>query len=338
MQGHPPSLLLGILFAMKVTTVLSAAGLLLVSGFFSHASDVRGWLNWRGPYQNGSSLEKNLPDKLDVKQALWVADFPGQSTPVIANGKVYIMGYLGEGADLQEGVACFDAETGKKLWERRYNDFLSDTIYLRYATSSPTVDEETGNVYIQGTQGILAAFTADGKPLWHHSLMEEYGRLTFPNSRTASPIIDQDLVITRGITANWGAHGPAGDRFYAFDKKTGELVWASSPGERPRDNSYSNPYLAWLGGKRVFFAATGDGSVVCVNARTGDPLWRVPLFKAGINATVLVHHNDKIIAVYGTPYEPGQMVALKITENMPTNAAAGPVVLERSKLELWADD
>jgi outer membrane protein assembly factor BamB len=149
-------------------------------------------------------------------------------------------------------------------------------------------------------------------------------------------VIDRDLVITRGITANWGAQGPAGDRFYAFDKQTGELVWASSPGDRPKDNSYSHPYVTFLGGRRVFIAATGDGSVVCVNARTGEPLWRVPLFKAGINATVLVHNHDKIIAVYGTPYEPGQMVALKIPDVAPTNAAAGPVVLERSALELWA--
>jgi outer membrane protein assembly factor BamB len=299
---------------------------------------VKGWLSWRGPYQSGMSLEKGLPDKVDSKQALWTADYPGQSTPVIANGKLYIMGYLGNGPDLQEGVGCFDAETGQKLWDRRYNDFLSDTIYLRYSTSSPTVDSETGNVYIQGTQGILAAFSADGRPIWRHSMMEKFGRLTFPNSRTASPVIDSDLVITRGITANWGAQGPGGDRFYAFDKLTGELVWASSPGDRPRDNSFSNPYLSFLDGKRVLYAATGDGSVVCVNARTGDPLWRIPLFKAGINATVLVHNNDKVIAIYGTPYEPGQMVALKIPHVVPTNAAAGPVVVERSKAELWANE
>ncbi len=35
--------------------------------------------------------------------------------PVIANGKLYIMGYLGEGPDLQEGIACFDADSGKML-------------------------------------------------------------------------------------------------------------------------------------------------------------------------------------------------------------------------------
>src|SRR4051812_23703747 len=165
----------------------------------SFAQPVRGWLSWRGPQQNGCSLEKNLPDKLNVKEALWVADFPGQSAPVIANGKLYIMGYLGEGPDMQEGVACFDAETGKKLWQRLYNDFLSDTVYQRYATSSAAVDPDTGDVFMQGTQGILAGFDADGKLLWSHSLMEEFGRLTFPNSRTASPIVDQDLVVTRGI-------------------------------------------------------------------------------------------------------------------------------------------
>ena len=313
-------------------------GASLVSLSASAAPSVQGWLNWRGPQQNGTSTEKQLPDKFDSADPLWSADFPGQSTAVIANGKLYIMGYLGSGPELQEGVACFDAETGKEFWQRRYNDFLSDTIYLRYATSSPAVDPETGNVYMQGTQGILAAFDADGKLLWQHSMMEEFGRLTFPNSRTATPLIDGDLVITRGITGNWGAEGTPADRFYAFDKKTGELVWSSTPGDRPKDNSFSHPFLAWANGKRVLYAATGDGSVVCVNVRTGDPLWRIPLFKAGINATVLVHNSDKVIAIYGTPYEPGQMVALKLPNVAPTNTAAGPIILDRAKAELWSND
>jgi outer membrane protein assembly factor BamB len=316
-----------------------AAGCFVFLGVFqAPAGPVRGWLNWRGPEQTGVSRETGLPATVSAQDALWVADFPGQSAPVIANGKLYAMGYQGTGPDLQEGIACFDAETGQKLWEHLYNDFLSDTIYLRYATASPAIDPETGNVYIQGTQGILACFTPDGKLVWQRSLMEELGRLTFPNSRTASPVIDHDLVITRGITANWGTQGPGADRFYAFDKKTGDLVWASSPGGPPKDNSFSQPQLGWYHGQRIFFAAVGDGSVVCVNARTGEPIWRVNLFRAGINATVLVHNNDKVIAIYGTPYELGQMVALKIPDVMPTNAAAGPVVLERKQLELWAEE
>src|SRR5258708_28553557 len=249
------------------------------------AAPARGWLSWRGPRQNGVSLEKNLPDTLDAKNPLWIADYPGQSTPVIANGKLYLLGYLGEGPDLQEVLACFDAETGAKLWDQRYSDFLSDTIYLRYATSSAAVDPETGNVYLQGTQGIFASLTADGKLLWQHSMMEEFGRLTFPNSRTASPLIDGDLVITRGITANWGLHGPSADRFYAFDKRTGELVWSSSPGGQPKDNSFSHPQLAFLGGRRVFYVALGDGSVASANARAGYPLCLTTRVRSGFVAT-----------------------------------------------------
>ncbi len=105
---------------MKPTTLfpLGVLGLCLIGGTAcppARAASVQGWLNWRGPQQNGTSLETGLPDTIDPKHPLWVADLPGQSTPVIANGKLYIMGYLGEGADLQEGVVCYDAETGKEL-------------------------------------------------------------------------------------------------------------------------------------------------------------------------------------------------------------------------------
>jgi outer membrane protein assembly factor BamB len=319
----------------KIPVVLSLLGIFLAN--FNLRAAPTGWFNWRGPNQNGTSAEKNLPDTLDAAHPLWTADFPGMSTATAYNGRIYIMGYLGEGANLSEGVACFDANTGKKIWEKLYPDFLSDIIYLRYSTSSPTIDPATGNIYMQDTQGIFAGLTGDGKPLWDHSLMEEFGRLTFPNGRTATPAVDGDLVITRGIMANWGAQGPASDRFYAFDKTTGQPVWASTPGARPRDNSYSNPVFAWLDGRRVFYSATGDGAVVCVNARTGQPIFRIPLYKSGINSSLLLHNNDEIIAIYGTPYDIGEMVGLKIPHVSPTDGA-DPVIVPRSEVELWNNE
>ncbi len=109
------------------------------------------------------------------------------------------------------------------------------------------------------------------------------------------------------------------------------------PASGPRTTHFPNPYLGWLEGRRVLYSATGDGSVVCINARTGEPIWRVHLTKAGINSTLLVHNEDKIIAIYGTPYEPGELVALKIPHVAPANPAAAPVVVERSTVQLWSD-
>ncbi len=297
-----------------------------------------GWLSWRGPEQSGVSRERGLPERIgSVEEALWTAEFPGGSTPVIADGRLYVVGHLGgDEGELQEGLGCFDAGTGELLWRRMYSDFLSDIIYMRYATSNPAVDPETGNVYLQGSQGLLTGFTRDGEELWQHSMMEQFGRLTFPNGRTATPVVDGDLVITRGITANWGAEGPGRDRFYAFDKRTGELVWSCSPGGGPKDSSYSYPWVGWIGDKRVMVATLGDGSVAGFNVLTGEPLWQVQLGKAGINAAVLVVEGKTCIAIYGTPYEPGQMVAFRIPEMLA--GVKTPVLATREEMEVWSND
>jgi outer membrane protein assembly factor BamB len=317
--------------------------MLLAAGLTAGAAEpVRGWLSWRGPEQTSVSQEKGLPETLDAKKPLWTADFPGQSTPVIANGRLYINGYLGDGQDLQEVTRCFDAETGKLIWEHRESDFLSDTIYLRYSTSSPTVDPETGNIFVQGTQGVLLCFNPDGKILWKHSMMEQFGRLTFPNSRTATPLVDKELVIIRGITSSWGAHGAAGDRFYAFDKKTGQLVWSSAPGERPQDNTFSQPYLDFWNGKRVLYSAGGDSTILAINARTGEPFWRFSFAKAGakggINAA-LIRYKDTLIAVHESENidssEIGRMAAFRIPATVTPSNATTPYVFGPKELEVW---
>ncbi len=303
---------------------------------------VQGWLDWRGPLNTGVSLETGLPDKVDAKAALWTAEFQGQSSPVIANGKLYIMGYEGDGAELQEGIACFDADTGKLLWKQLFSDFLSDVIYLRYSTSNPAIDPESGNVFTQSSQGLLTCFTPDGQQLWQRSMMEEFGRLTFPNSRTASPIVDGELVITRGITSSWGAHGPAGDRFYAFDKKTGELVWSSAPGDRPQDNTFCHVWLSFHEGKRVLYSAGGDSTVLAINARTGEPLWRTSVAKAGakggINAAV-IEHKGRIIVTHESENldstEVGRMAAFKIPAGVKPPTPQTPQVFPTKELEVW---
>ncbi len=325
----------------KYATAPAFAALFGIGIVTASFADVKGWLNWRGPEGTGVSRETGLLDKIEAggKNALWTHDISGGGTPVIANGKLYALGYRGSGPDLQEVLFCANADTGKVLWEHAYNDFISDIVYDRYAIGSPCVDPETGNVYVTTSAGVFACYTADGKLVFQHSLMEDIGRLTFTNGRTGGPTIEQDLVIVRYITSNWGGEGAAMDRFYAYDKKSGKLVWSCSPGVAPKDNSFARPIFSWNNGKRVFYSGTGDGSVICANARTGETYWRYPISAGGMNATVVLYKNS-VISIHADENldssDKGRMTAIKM-DATPKPAEAGPPVLDRSA-EVWRNN
>lgn len=318
---------------------LAATGLLTL---FSHSAEkpVDGWLHWRGPLESGASLEGGLPTdwKPGGVNHLWTYDIQGGGTPVIADGRLYAFGYYGEkGEDVEEALLCLDADTGEKIWEARYSDYISDVVYNRYAVGAPTVDAETGNVYLQLSNGRCVAHTRDGKKLWEQSLVEDLGRLTFPNGRTGGPAIFEHLVIFHCVTANWGTTGPARDRFYAFDKKSGELVWYSTPGVRPVDSAFNSPVFGKLGGRDVFYCGTGCGNIVCVNAHTGEPVWRYQYSNGGVNSQILLYGEDHLIAIHGKENvdasSKGRLISLKLPKEYPEEQ-----LVLTSDSEAWRND
>jgi outer membrane protein assembly factor BamB len=298
---------------------------------------VRGWLSWRGPQQDGTSLEKGLPDK---PTELWSVALPGRGTPVIADGRVYSWGYRGEKQDLREVLVCLEEASGKILWEHAFRDFLSDVVYDRYSIGSPTVDADTGNVYLKTSPGLFLCFSRDGKILWQHSMVEAFGQNTYPNGRTGSPVIEGDLVLVRGVTNNWGSQGPPRDRYYAFDKRTGEPVWDSTVCQGPpflKDSSFATAVLDWWEGRRVFYSALGSGSIICANAWTGEPIWRSQQIVGGFNSSVLLH-KGKIIAIHSgqnlDSTETGRILALRLPKADRLDPAKVPLELD-SKDEAW---
>jgi len=301
----------------------------------------RGWLSWRGPDQNGTSAETGLIDSWDVdgEETLWTFDLRGRGTPVIGNGRVFFLGYEGEGADLEEMIVCLDERDGSKLWEIRWSDYLTDVIYDRYAIGSPSIDPETGNVFFMTSAGRIVAVTRDGEELWQHSMSEEYGRLTFPNGRTGAPAIDDERVIIHNITSHWGPLGPARDRFHCFDKHTGELLWEATPGEGPKDSSFSMPVLAWENGRRMLYAGTGCGNMACIDARTGEVVWRFKMATGGVNSSALLY-KDKLIAIHGKENvdssEIGRMMSIQ-RGTLPGADQKGVLVLDPS-LEQWRNN
>jgi outer membrane protein assembly factor BamB len=323
-------------------TLLAAAVLPFVLAAASSQEAAPGpWCSWRGPQQDGTSLETGLPAELKLDApGSWTYPLAGRGTPVIHEGRVYALGYEGEGAALQEVLVCLDEKTGKRLWEQRASDFLSDTVYYRFSIGAPTVDPVTDRVYWLSTPGVLACFEGDGRPVWQLSMMADHGRLTFPNGRTGAPLVDGDLVIVHPITAAWGSEGPARDRFYAFDKASGRSVWTTAPGILPVDNSMSLPVVEMLGDRRVLYTTTGCGHLVCLDVRTGEPLWRYQMCIAGMNSSVLLH-GDHVIAIHGVENADsstsGRMAAVRRKDLPAAPPGKGPLVLDKSH-EAWRNE
>ncbi len=298
------------------------------------------WASWRGPAQDGTSPETGLVSTLSAEgtNLLWSVDLPGGGTPVVWGDRVYAWGFRrGAGQDAWEVLAAFDLATGKPLWEQPFRDFLSDIVYERYSIGAPAVDRETGNIYVQSSAGEVLAFAPDGRRLWTVSMMDAWGRLTFPNGRTGALVIDEDRVLVHGITASWGREGPGRDRFYAFDKRTGEALWSSTPGTQPRDSSWSTPLVLDLQGRHTAITGTGCGQVIAIDARTGEGLWRFPMSDGGVNHTV-VTDGSVVIAAHNVENldstVTGRIVAIDLAgERVPAEEGA-PVL----KAERWRRD
>ena len=303
---------------MRTKLLFFILTLILLLGF-TQSTIASDWPSWRGPTMNGVSPETGLISNwsVDGENLIWRADFISRSTPIVMNGKVYVFGRSGNGITKQERVACFDAENGKLLWEHHHNVYNTAVPHKRVAWSSMAGDPETGNVYVIGGGGLFYCFSENGKVLWHRKMIDEFNVRTGYGGRTVSPIVDEDLVIIAFVSSSWGSHAPPFMRYYAFDKRTGEVRWVSAPGGRfTNPNVYSTPVVANINGERLLISGNADGGVYAMKVRTGEKVWQYKFSKRGLHSSVIVDGNI-VFAAHGeenfdTPVM-GRVVAIDAT-------------------------
>ncbi|HEY7313205.1 MAG TPA: PQQ-binding-like beta-propeller repeat protein [Gemmataceae bacterium] len=260
------------------------------------------WSSWRGPEQTGVSRDTELPATFAVgknpKNVVWKVPYGGITTPIVQDGRVYIINKVGEDESQQERVMCFDAADGKVLWQHKFNVFLTDIVADRLGWTQMVGDPETGNVYAHGTQGFLMCFNRDGKIVWEHSLTEEYGRVSGYGGRIMSPIVFEDLLIMPMINANWGEQTVGCTRLAAFNKRTGDVVWWATANHRVSNTNACVPVVAKIGGQWLVLCGGGDGGLHAFKARTGEKVWSYIFGIGAINASPVVQ-GDLIYAGHG---------------------------------------
>ncbi len=219
------------------------------------------WPGWLGPRRDGTSKEIIKPWKGDLKVLWRAAVGPGHSSPVVANGKVYLHARV---KDKQaEELLAFDAKTGDKLWAKSYPRGFFFSPFGTGPQATPTV--AGGKAYTYGSTGILTCFDAEkGDQLWQVSTEKEFKPPSLFFGRACSPLVEGDKVLLNV--------GGKGSSVVAFGKDKGDVVWKSLD-DPP---SYSSGIAVGEGKDRRAVFLTGLG-VRGLRMIDGKKLWEFPL-------------------------------------------------------------
>ena len=174
------------------------------------------WDRFRGPNGAGQSDDAGIPTKFEPSNTLWKQPLTniGHSSPIVWDGRVYLTS-----GDQQSGaqiVSAFDAQSGKPLWEKKFDAGSYHMNGLNsYASSTPAVDaDHLYLLWLKDGRVTLTAITHQGIEVWHHDIGPFEERHGFGKS----PIVVDDLV----YVAN---DSDAESEVVALDCKTGNVRW-----------------------------------------------------------------------------------------------------------------
>jgi outer membrane protein assembly factor BamB len=244
-------------------TVLMSFCRMICAAVLFIASLVRGsdWPQWRGPQRNGISRETILTNwPAAGPKVLWRAEVGTgfSSLSVSQFGRVCTMGNSGE----RDTIWCFDARSGKLLWEHPYDAPLGPVYYEGGPGSTPTI--YCNNVFTISKWGQVFCLEAtNGAVRWQRDLRQQGitpNRWGFAGSPLVWGPLDRTLLLLN-----------AGGAGTALDLLTGRTVWSNGTNA----TGYASPAI-FKSGEKETVLIFGAKFLFGVEPPTGRELWRHP--------------------------------------------------------------
>jgi outer membrane protein assembly factor BamB len=223
------------------------------------------WPQFRGPDGQGHSAERGLPiEWSESKNIAWKVPVPGRgwSSPVIADGKVWLTTATQIGRDSSLRLMSFDAATGRQALDLEV--FRTKNLSLlnpKNSHASPTPVIEGDRVYVHfGAQG-TAAVSISGEVVWKAWQVYES-----QHGNGGSPVLYGDLLIL-------SCDGFDEAAVVALDKRTGKKRWRTLR-PQPWSQAYSTPLVIHVG-DRDLIVSVGAFHAAAYDPQNGKEIWRV---------------------------------------------------------------
>jgi outer membrane protein assembly factor BamB len=244
---------------------ISLAGLLLACACPAGPAAAEDWPAWRGPREDGTSMEKNAPARWDAATLAWKVEVPGigHASPIVWGDRIFTVTSFKE--DLERALLCFARSDGKILWRQAVVRGPLEKLNPENSHASGTPATDGKRVFAAFRVGdeiaVAAHDAADGRQIWLVRPGTHTGEWGFSNE----PILYKEKVILDGDSK--------GKSFLvALAKEDGKTIWRVDRDRR--GISYSAPLIREMAG-RMQLVQCGDRSVTGFDPDTGTQLWTV---------------------------------------------------------------
>ncbi len=260
------------------------------------------WPQFRGSNSNSVSQDVQPPTHWsDTENIAWSAALPGRgpSSPIVVAARVVVTCSSGVKQDRLH-VLCFDANSGKQLWERQFWATGRTLSHPSSANAAPTPASDGRLIFAFYSSNDLFCLDLDGNLKWLRGLAHDFPHAGNDVGMSSSPVVVDDVVISQVECQ--------GDSFAAgVDKATGETRWRIP---RPREASWASP-IVMRGDKsrQGVVLLQSPSQITAHEAATGQQLWAYQVACDGISSAATAE---------GVVYVPSKgMTALKPSGTEP---------------------
>jgi len=260
---------------------LIAISLALFAFTTTHAD----WRQFRG---NDANAVADGPAPASFDKQAWKVALPGRglSGPIVVGDKVVVTASSGYRQERLH-VLCFDAKSGKRLWERKFWATGRTQCHRKMCVATPQPVSDGKRIFAFYSSNDLACLDLDGNLLWYRGLTHDFPNASNSLGMASSPVVVGDTLVVQ-VESDAFAFATG------IDVTDGKSRWKKS---RPQRANWTSPTIRKTENGKTTVLLQSSAGLTAIEPRTGKVVWdykdgasTIPSSTAGKELVIVPSH------------------------------------------------